>query len=76
MRCSFLAAICIPGELLFTGAVARRSPSVPSFSFQARLSRLKTNKQLSYQPRFLLELLHSASGLSNVVLFLAGGTGF
>lgn len=44
MRCSFLAAICIPEELLFTGAVARRSPSVASFSFQARLSRLKTNK--------------------------------
>lgn len=42
-RCAFLAATCIPEELLFTGAVAHRSPAVPSFSFQARFSRLKKN---------------------------------
>lgn len=76
-RCSFLVAVCIPEELLFgTGAVTHRSPLCPPPASRPGLVDKKKKVQLGQQQQFLLELLHSVSGPSYVVLFLAGGAGF
>lgn len=77
-RCSFLAAVCVPEELLFgTGAGAHRSPLCPPPASRPGLVDIKKKKvQLGHQQQFLLELLYSVSGPSYVVLFLAGGAGF
>lgn len=78
-RCSFLAAVCVPEELLFgTGAGAHRSPLCPPPASRPGLVDKKKKKkvQLGHQQQFLSELLYSVSGPSYVVLFLAGGAGF
>lgn len=78
-RCSFLAAVCVPEELLFgTGAVAHRSPLCPPPASRPGLVDIYIKKkvQLGHQQQFLSELLYSVSGPSYVVLFLAGGAGF
>lgn len=76
-RCSFLAAVCVPEELLFgTGAGAHRSPLCPPPASRPGLVDIKKKVQLGHQQQFLSELLYSVSGPSYVVLFLAGGAGF